>query len=234
MQEQTLADLRAHAAECAPAEACGLVIVEKGREKYIPCKNVAPLDEFEIATEDYVAAADRGEIVAIAHSHVNAPATPSMVDLVGCEHSCLPWVIVSHPHGDVVRIEPKGYEAPLVGRPYCYGVLDCYTLVVDYYRRELGIELPHFDEPFGWWERGEPVFESHLDEAGFVIVEGPPRQHDALLLDFGAKGNATHCAVYLGDDLILHHCVNRLSSRDVYGRLYQQQTMKVARHKSLL
>ena len=60
MQEQTLADLRTHASECAPAEACGLVIVEKGREKYIPCKNVAPMDEFEIATGDYVAASEHG------------------------------------------------------------------------------------------------------------------------------------------------------------------------------
>lgn len=234
MREKTLTAIRAHAAECAPAECCGLVIVEKGREKYLPCANVARMGEFEIAPEDYIAAEERGEIVCVVHSHVYAPPTPSMPDRVGCESSGLPWLIVNHPTGSYVRIEPEGYEAPLVGREYCYGVLDCYTLAADYYARELGIVLPRIYRPFGWWERGENVFEEHVKDAGFVEVDGPPQKHDGLLMAFGTNGISNHCGVYLGDDVILHHFLDRLSSKDVYGQIYQQHTTKVVRHQSLI
>ena len=30
-----------HAQEATPHEACGLVVIYKGKEKYFPCKNIA-------------------------------------------------------------------------------------------------------------------------------------------------------------------------------------------------
>jgi cell wall-associated NlpC family hydrolase len=41
-----------------------------------------------------------------------------------------------------------------------------------------------------------------------------------------------HAAIYLGDQMILHHSQGRLSSRDVYGGYYWKNTALVLRHES--
>ena len=52
---------------------------------------------------------------------------------MACEASGLPWHIVGIPSEDWIRIEPTGFVAPLVGRGWSHGVLDCYSLVRDWF-----------------------------------------------------------------------------------------------------
>ena len=49
-----------HAEEMFPSEVCGLVVIIKGRERYIRCKNVAvnPYDHFIINPIDYAKGED--------------------------------------------------------------------------------------------------------------------------------------------------------------------------------
>ena len=136
----------AHAAKEFPREACGLLVIQKGREVYCPCRNIGVgTDQFVIHPEDYVAAYRQGEIVGVFHSHPNLPPEPSQADRVACEATGLPWSIVSFPAGQWAQIKPVGYVAPLVGRQWAHGVLDCYALVRDWYAQERGIELPDFE-----------------------------------------------------------------------------------------
>jgi proteasome lid subunit RPN8/RPN11 len=107
---------------------------------YIACTNAAtdPADAFVLDPRDYAAAADEGTVLAIVHSHPNASAHPSMADRVMCERSGLPWLIMGWPSGVMTRTEPVGWRAPLVGREFHHGVLDCYTLIQDYYAPAAG------------------------------------------------------------------------------------------------
>ncbi len=240
MTPQTIEAIRAHAVREFPREACGLLVVVRGREQYIACRNLAGnAGHFILSSEDYAEAENRGEIIAVVHSHPNGPATPSEADRTACEASGLIWHIVpvscasGQPEaGEIVTLAPCGYEAPLVGREFSHGVNDCYQLVRDWYRRERGIELKNFMRIDGWWERGENLYLKHYAEAGFYLVDGEPEEGDMIVMQIRST-QPNHAAVYLGDGLILHHLYGRLSSRDVYGGYWKDVTRMIMRHRDM-
>lgn len=228
-----IADLRQHAARETPRECCGLVTVERGRQRYRACRNVASGDaEFEIDPADWAETEDAGEILAVCHSHPFSSPEPSQADRVGCEQTGLPWLIVNHPVGHWVEIRPNGYRAPLVGRQFSWGVLDCYSLVRDFYAQTLGIALADGERPGRAW-LGVPAtfYRDRLIERGFVEVKTAQR-YDVLLLRCGAP-SPNHCAVLVDDNVIMHHFDGRLSSRDVYGGWYRLNTAHVMRHRDV-
>lgn len=233
MKQRTIEAIRAHAAAEHPREACGLIVVERGRERYVPCRNAASgTEHFVLPAEDFAAAEDLGEVVAVVHSHPDAPAVASEADLVSCEASGLPWHILSWPADDLRTIEPSGYQAPLVGRQFAHGVLDCYTLVRDWYRIERAIALPDFPRRDDWWHQGEDLYMRHYAEAGFVAVsqDQPEQAGDVILMQLRSPV-PNHAAVYLGGGHMLHHLHGRLSSRDVYGGYWQEITRCVLRYQ---
>ena len=117
----------------------------------------------------------------------------------------------------------------LVGREFCYGVLDCYTLIQDYYARACGITLPDFEHQAHFWETGVPIYDDNFAKAGFSVVS-EPQQHDVVLM-MVASQVANHGAIFLGNGQILHHLMHRLSTNDVYGGYFHKVTVKFLRHK---
>jgi len=197
-----------------PREACGVVVVARGRMRYRPCRNIADdCEHFVLHPDDYAAAEDVGEVVAIVHSHPDAPPDPSVSDRVGCEASGVPWEIVALPGGSWARCEPAGFVAPLAGREFVHGVVDCYTLVRDWYQQERGLVLPDFTRTWGWWDRGESLYEANFATCGFVEC-ADLQPGDALLMQIGTSPVPNHAAIWMADDTVLHHLPNRLSSRD--------------------
>jgi len=232
-----------------PEEACGFIVRAGRAHRYMPVVNTAanPLEDFRISAEEWAEAEDAGKIVAIVHSHPGQSARLSHADRVSMEATGLPWLVVEvregEPTGHLIH-EPSRYQAPLVGRPFQHGVLDCYTLVRDYYQRELGIELPNYEREDGWWDKGQDLYADNFAAAGFEPVSGDDlRQGDLIVMQVRSPV-ANHAGVYLADGVlktepdlhpvpgaILHHLYGRDSKRDPFGGYWREAARFYMRHK---
>jgi proteasome lid subunit RPN8/RPN11 len=232
LEDKIKAEFEAHAKHDAPQEACGLLIIRKGKQHYHPAKNLAiGTDNFIIDPKDYEEADRQGEIVGVIHSHPKTSSKPSQADLVSCEASNLPWFIYAVAADHWNRIEPSGYQAPLVGRQWSHGVLDCYAIIRDWYKQELNIDLLDFHRSDLWWERGQNLYIENFEKAGFKRIDPELLDRgDGILMTVNSKV-PNHAAVYLGDGVILHHVQGRLSTRDVYGGYWQKNTIAVVRYE---
>lgn len=232
------AELKAEILQAAqaadPVEMCGLIYVEKGRQVFAQCKNMAltPDEHFVLDSSDYAHIEDKGEVIAIVHSHPTTPPFPSPADRIACNRCNVPFVIVNPKTGQWGGCTPSEYELPYVGRQFCFGVVDCYTLVRDWYAREFSIELADFERRDRFWERGENLYVNNYKSQGFRQVYLNELQYGDLLLMQLASDLPNHAAIYLDNQQILHHVQGRLSSRDVYGGYWWKSTAMVIRHES--
>lgn len=222
-----------HAMREKPREACGLVVkTSRGRHRIVEAKNIAPNPErdFLLDPDAWLEVGENEAVIGIYHSHTIGSADPSMADLVSCEATGLPWHIVSVPSGEYRYVEPSGYQAPYEGRPYVMGVLDCYSVMRDWYAREWGLRLPDFDRrPF---IAGEDLYAANYESCGFVrLIEQPMEKGDMLLFNFG-RSVLPHAAVYIGKGRILHHAQDRLSVIEAVDGMWNRHVSHHLRHKS--
>ena len=236
-----------HAAACYPRESCGLLV----NREYIECQNIAASDsEFKIDPRDVVRAEKLGKIEAIVHSHPDGSTKPSTFDRLQMQHHNVPWVIVAYPEIDIKVHAAKKYKAPLINREYIHGVLDCFSIVRDYYRRELDINIDNFEREDLWWESagGPDLYIDNFASQGFVQVQDLQR-HDVILCRVQPTEHVNHALIYLGDNgdltsettetalndhLVLHHPYMRRSRREIYGKVWQERKAIIVRHKSLM
>ena len=216
-----------HAQQEDPKESCGLLLNIKGKQRYHPCRNLSMTDHqcFIIDPEDYVKADNLGDIVAVVHSHPLTPPNPSQADKVSCEASGLPWHIVNPNTEQWGYLEPCGYEAPLLGRQWVWGVTDCWTLVRDWYKENKNIELRDWDRPTTPEEFLEnPLFEQCAWRTGFRKLRYDERLENGDVLAMSILGNGlNHVAIFINGD-VLHHLTDRLSCIEPYSEWLQKCT----------
>lgn len=241
------------AVKSVPREMCGLLIrSHKTGEitfKEVPNSHPQPMDFFRIDARAVAAVSIAGDYVeAFVHSHPRTSAMPSAEDIADMNLHGKPFVIVSAVDREVRTWRPT--LVPLVGRQYIHGKQDCYTIVQDYYQRELGITLPDFERTDKWWEGDDSLYADNFRAAGFVEVALKDiRKHDAILSYWGATRQVNHALIYLGASgdltseqtapcvgsrIFLHHPYGALSVRTLLGQNKLDTCAYVLRHRDLL
>ena len=211
-----------HAKQCGENECCGFVINNK---TYLPCNNTSltSTETFEISTDDWINAEKQGTITAIVHSHPNGLPILSEADQFYQQQTAVNWWLVCDN-----KIHKFRYIKPLIGREFKHGETDCLTLVRDAYMLT-GIDLPDYERQDDWWHNGQNLYLDLLPENGFECVKDF-QEGDVILVCLGST-IPNHAAIYIGNQLILHHCPNRLSKRDLYDGFWLKYTHSIWRHK---
>lgn len=220
-------DARLHAIREFPKESVGYVV----DGAYVPQKNISavPEESFEVAPSAWLS---KTPVQAVIHSHPRGNSWPSPSDQEHQMATAVPWGITVCDgeraaelfwFGDQVPIPPL--EGP--ERYYRYGVMDCWSLIRDWYRVERGITLKNYARDWEWWvDKKENHYVDNFRDAGFVEVKDPI-EGDLFLARFGTRSSVSHGGIYLGGcgDMILHHLCggspvdfSRLSSRQPGGR----------------
>ena len=228
----------AHGNEERPREACGAIVFseETSDLEYVKCRNLATgTNTFIMDPDDLASAAALGELRAVVHTHVEGTVTPSPADRRGCYRSKLPYVIVGVPDGAMAVVKPEACEpAALLGRTYQYGVMDCYTLIQDFYAQELGIELPDFIREPEFWNKGQNMYLDNLPLHGFrQLTQGETPKVGDLALFTLLSAVPAHAAVFVAPDVILHHLPSRLSVRQPFIGIWQNTLYGIYRHRQM-
>lgn len=188
-----------------PNESCGFILED---DTIIFCANISetPEKSFKINPVDYIKFA--GKLKYIFHSHcIDArasrhldPRTPSVADMKGQQVSGVPWLIFAT-EGWVVSEPIKLPRTPskdYMERPFIWFINDCYTLVQDYYKFELGIELKAYIlHDYTQIRKTDKVFDEFIADYGFQefhSIDG--LQNGDLFIIDNSGFTENHLAIY--------------------------------------
>jgi proteasome lid subunit RPN8/RPN11 len=231
------AAIREHALREYPRECCGLVM--RGG-LYVPMENKAPDPEeaFEVDT----GALMQDGVLALVHSHTDAPAAPSAADMEQQIATGITWGLISTNGNDATPVWWWGGgipTPPLLGREFRHGPSgsdgkgDCYALIRDWYLLERKIDLPEFPRDDTWWHAGRDLYRDNFAKAGFVQVSPNDARPGDVVLAHVLSPVVNHGGIYLGNGLILHHLPSRLSREEPLAR-WMSLVTHFLRHESAL
>lgn len=235
-EAQIYKDILRHAQECCPEESCGFIVSdESSRLRYEKVKNMSDNAEssFLISERDFEAFGDSVKFVV--HSHPSGNEIPSEEDKVSSNRCGIPYVIISLPSKCVSVYRPKSEVIPFVGRKFMYPINDCVSLVRDFYIDSMGIEVDDFHRPeWNWWLKcdDEGFIVKDLKSCGFIEVdpEDGLEMGDIIAMKLRSKV-VNHIAVYIDNNIILHHLSGQKSLTEIYGHYWRINTNSVYRMK---
>ena len=193
-------------------EICGII----SDNNLFPCQNISnnPKNHFILSPLDYLKASYKGKIEYIYHSHPQNPEF-SEIDKINLYNQKLRGVMYCKSENSFHYFVPESYNNKYVGREFEIGVNDCLTLVSDYYKNELNIILPKIDRTDGWYKRNPNlVNESVPPDFERVSLENA-QKGNIVVFDMLKNGMPQHFGIYLGNDVLLHHPRNKLSTIEV-------------------
>ena len=223
-----------HAKREAPNECCGFIIQKEKELDVFECVNQSNSKNkhFKISPNDYLKATSLGTIASVYHSHVDGNLDFSHFDKVQSEAENMRYLMYHLETDSFTEYIPKGKKDDLLGRSYQLGERDCLSLIRDYYRTRHGVNIKDYkrDESFNYG--GEDLYRKNYESEGFFEVDkNDLKEGDMLFINKYGEDFLSHAAVYMGNDTILHHPMNRFSCVEEYSEPLKLRTLVAVRHK---
>lgn len=223
---------RTQATAGVPNETCGVIYnnITAGTQSITFINNISEEPEKYFLFDPLLLSAEVNRItnapnlmlLGYFHSHVDATELPSTQDQMMINKLNIDMLIYSVYTDNFLVVEPNSEQFPLVGRQFNHVTANCYTLVRDYYIEIRGITLTNYVQIPNWWQKGLNLFIDYAQAEGFVEVNAL-QKHDIILMQINAPV-PNHVGVYLGNNIMLHHPLDRLSQRTIYGGYWMKHT----------
>jgi len=230
-------DIVQHMNENPAHEVCG-VIEKKGRGfVYVRRENVHPKKGDHIAFDAETSArifSRKSNVVAYVHTHPQGPNYPSVLDQKQQIEIGKPAVIASRDHStgalEVFSFGDHLLDAPLMGRVFKHYVMDCYEALRSWVWQNEQFKLDSFPRDDRWWNeetKNADLYEKNFASQGYreytpdfgnPLSDRHPRAGDVILMQLDAPV-INHAAVYIGDNQIYHHRMNKKSGTSAVGYL---------------
>lgn len=239
LTEELKIKIKEHALLDKNSEACGLILMCHKTKKPIifNCRNDAPDKKryFSLNPHDYLSAKNRGLVTAYYHSHPSGNPTISEFDKINAENHKLKCIVYSLFTNIFNEYSPQNYRFKYIGRKFEIGKNDCYSLVKDYFKHELNINLGEYHRQEGWIKFTPNIFEDNGDIQNFDKIQNlnECQKNDILLFKFYNHKFPTHCCVLLENKIILNHDRNQYSCIEKISDYYKSKFMYGLRYKFL-
>lgn len=200
-----------------PREVCGLVTLAN---EYIPCKNYAthPEMDFLMSPDDSFRLMHDPVIVAHFHSHPGGFMSASKHDMETQARIGKPFIIAARhavsKHVEIFQLGDHLLDMPLEGLPFRYNTYDCWELLRRYFWQKHEIKLKTNPRDPYFWASGDDLIGQGFKEWGFTEFDPKttsPEVGDVQVYQTDGVKVMNHCAVYVGNNCILHHRANRKS-----------------------
>jgi cell wall-associated NlpC family hydrolase len=110
--------------------------------------------------------------------------------------------------------------------------IDCFNLIKYIYKKELNIEIPYTTRTFcnivdeTWYYRNhERYFDDNANSSHGWEKTDTLEPFTAIAMVLGASTTTNHCALYIGNNKIIHTMIKHKSHIATYGSYYKQYTV---------
>ncbi|MES0134516.1 NlpC/P60 family protein [Mesorhizobium sp. M0016] len=123
----------------------------------------------------------------------------------------------------------------LLGLPFDYANVNCYTMLRRFYADNFGIHFPNYACPTEFWKHGLDLYITRAQRLGFKSLDCHPSEYqfgDVFIMSI-ASSIGNHCGILVENGQMLHHFYNQLSDITPYKGVYRNTTVAVFRHKDV-
>ena len=236
--------IKEHALLESPNEVCGLISFNstKFEPEVYKCKNkhLNKQIRFTIDPSDYLKVSLTGKILGYYHSHYKSNNFSDFDKLNAFQHKLLAYLYVVN-EDKFYEYKPENIKFPYYGRSFEYVKSDCFTLIRDYYKNELNIELTNFHRNIDWRKNNPSLIFENIEKENFILIcEGKNpsldllQKNDIILLKDLKDKFPSHLGIYLENQLFLHQPVYQYSRIENYSYIYKRITFFIIRLDSLI